>query len=284
MGEALTAGRDFLAAASTAELLAKVGSTIAAVPTAGCPDKRWFQRSFGRSVTDNPNDLLVGRGLFYLTEQRRLFLDCCAGHYQMTWGYDHPELRALLLDGIQRGIAWDNHSNIPAAPVKRLSAKLVELANPGADLGALGLRAARRASTVALIRTPSRRDGVTRAMALLGPTGMAGKRVVLKPNFNSADPGPAGTQDETLLQIVNELKKRDARSVTVGESSGPRGTTAVWRDSVGWRSAQAAWSENDSRNFGSSLRLKRSVAGPSSEPLRKSVPASVVMVRGNLSR
>ena len=133
MGRAVSAGRDFLAATPTSDLLARVGQTIDAIPPAHCPDKRWFQRSFGRSLTDEPDDLLAGHGLFYLTERRRLFLDCTAGHYQMTWGYNHPDLRALLLEGIERGIVWDNHSNIPAAPVKRLSAKLIELANPGAD-------------------------------------------------------------------------------------------------------------------------------------------------------
>jgi len=56
---------------------------------------------------------------------------------------------------------------------------------------------------------------------------MAGKRVVLKPNFNSSDGGPAGTHDDTLTQLVAELKARDARDVTVGESSGPRGTASV---------------------------------------------------------
>lgn len=85
----------------------------------------------------------------------------------------------------------------------------------------------RRASTVALIRTPNRKEGVARAMALLDPQGISGKRVVLKPNFNSADGGPAGTHDDTLLQLIHELKERDARDVTVGESSGPRGTQAV---------------------------------------------------------
>ena len=134
---ALEAGRDYLAGATQGELLASVGKVIAAVPPAPWPDKRWFQRSYGRQVTDAPDDLAVGRGLFYLTEQRRLFLDCTAGHYQMTWGYDHPELRALLRDGIARGIVPDNHSNIPPAPVKRLAARLVELANPGADPAAL---------------------------------------------------------------------------------------------------------------------------------------------------
>jgi len=109
--------------------------------------------------------------------------------------------------------------------LKGAAAGLVLL--PGTDFGAWGLRAPRRASTVAIVKTASRREGVTRAVALLGPTGMAGKRVVLKPNFNSGDGGPAGTHDDTLTQVIAELKERDARSVTVGESSGPRGTTAV---------------------------------------------------------
>jgi len=137
LGAALQAGQGYLRASSASVLLGRVGSTIDEVPATRCPDKRWFQRSYGRCVTDQPEDLLVGEGLFYLTEQRKLFLDCTSGHYQMTWGYDHPELTALLLDGIERGIVWDNHSNIPSAPVKRLTEKLVELANPGRDFDEL---------------------------------------------------------------------------------------------------------------------------------------------------
>jgi len=98
---------------------------------------------------------------------------------------------------------------------------------PHLDLEGLAARVSRRTSTVAVIRTPERKEGVRRAMALLNPTGIAGKRVVLKPNFNSADGGPAGTHDDTLVQLIAELKERDARDVTIGESSGPRGTAAV---------------------------------------------------------
>jgi uncharacterized protein (DUF362 family) len=98
---------------------------------------------------------------------------------------------------------------------------------PWVDFDTLLPGVRRATSTVALIRASSRAAGVTRAMALLNPVGMAGKRVVVKPNFNSADGGPAGTQDETLTQLVRELKERDARSVTLGESSGPQGTTSV---------------------------------------------------------
>ncbi len=134
MATAMRAGSEYLTSGSTAELLAQVGRTVPSVPAARFPDKRWFQLSYGREVNDGPNELLVGKGLFYLTEQGRLYLDCTGGHYQMTWGYDHPQLHALLLDGIQRGIVWDNHSNIPSAPVKRLAQKLVEVANPGADM------------------------------------------------------------------------------------------------------------------------------------------------------
>lgn len=98
---------------------------------------------------------------------------------------------------------------------------------PWVDLDTLASAFPRRASTVALIRASTRAEGVARAMALLDPVGMAGKRVVLKPNFNSADGGPAGTHDDTLTRLVRELKERDARSVAVGESSGPQGTTSV---------------------------------------------------------
>jgi uncharacterized protein (DUF362 family) len=86
---------------------------------------------------------------------------------------------------------------------------------------------ARRHSRVVLVRTADRRAGVSAALRLFEPAGIAGKRVVLKPNFNSADPAPASTHPDTLAQLVTELHERDARSVTLGESSGPSGTSRV---------------------------------------------------------
>jgi uncharacterized protein (DUF362 family) len=82
-------------------------------------------------------------------------------------------------------------------------------------------------SRVALVRTSDRKDGVRRALALLDPDGIAGRRVVVKPNFNSADPAPASTHPEILEQVVTELHERGARSVTLGESSGPTNTHRV---------------------------------------------------------
>lgn len=85
-------------------------------------------------------------------------------------------------------------------------------------------------SRIALVRTGDRVAGVARALRLLEPRGIAGRRVVVKPNFNSADPAPASTHPDTLSQIVLELHERGARSVTVGESSGPTETRRVMEE------------------------------------------------------
>jgi uncharacterized protein (DUF362 family) len=77
------------------------------------------------------------------------------------------------------------------------------------------------------VRTSDRKRGVAKALELLDVRGVAGKRVVLKPNFNSADEAPASTHNDTLTQIVAELRERGARSITLGESSGPPQTRGV---------------------------------------------------------
>ncbi len=48
--------------------------------------------------------------------------------------------------------------------------------------------------------------------------------VLLKPNFNTAGDTPASTHNDTLSQLVYELRERDAREITLGESSGPPDT------------------------------------------------------------
>jgi uncharacterized protein (DUF362 family) len=103
--------------------------------------------------------------------------------------------------------------------LKGAAAGLVAL--PYVDLHRLGVPHSTEKTTVALIRTDDRRDGVRRAMALLDPQGIAGNAVNLKPNFNTADPAPAGTHNDTLAQLVTELQERDAREVLLGESSFP---------------------------------------------------------------
>jgi uncharacterized protein (DUF362 family) len=82
-------------------------------------------------------------------------------------------------------------------------------------------------SRVALVRTSDRKRGVSEVLKLLDLRTVAGKRVVIKPNFNSADATPGSTHNDTLSQLVSELHERNARSITLGESSGPPITRTV---------------------------------------------------------
>lgn len=109
--------------------------------------------------------------------------------------------------------------------VRTTSAGLAIVPFAGADLVASLLEP--RRSRVALVRTTDRRRGVADVLKLLKPAGISGRRVVLKPNFNTADDAPGSTHGDTLAQLVTELWDRGARSVTVAESSGPPETRGV---------------------------------------------------------
>jgi uncharacterized protein (DUF362 family) len=84
-----------------------------------------------------------------------------------------------------------------------------------------------RKARIALVRTSDRKKGVTQALGLLDLAGVSDKRVVLKPNFNTAGEAPASTHNDTLAQLVYELRERGAREITLGESSGPPNTRGV---------------------------------------------------------
>ncbi|MGD2136149.1 MAG: DUF362 domain-containing protein, partial [Gemmatimonadales bacterium] len=101
---------------------------------------------------------------------------------------------------------------------------------PMVGFGGLTMTPRRRRSRVVLVRTADRRQGVALVLRLFDPQGIGGKRVVVKPNFNSADPAPASTHMDTLGQLVTELHERDARDITLGESSGPPRTRSVMED------------------------------------------------------
>lgn len=129
---AMRVGGRFLETHGTTELLSHVGQTLRCVPAFRAIDKSALQDSYGGNQTGPSEDFLAGRGLFYLNERRKLFLDCTSGHYQMLWGYSHPELCAAVETASHAGVTWDNHSNIPQAPLKWLAHRLVALGNaPG---------------------------------------------------------------------------------------------------------------------------------------------------------
>ncbi len=127
---AMRKGLDFLDGHDTGELLRRVGGRVEGLGEIQPVDKTALQDSYGGKQTEPCDDLLVGRGLFYITERHRLCLDCTSGHYQMLWGYNPPQLLAAIERATEAGIVWDNHANVPQTPVKLLAHRLVEAANP----------------------------------------------------------------------------------------------------------------------------------------------------------
>ena len=85
-------------------------------------------------------------------------------------------------------------------------------------------------STIVLVKTMDRARGVKEVFRLLAFPSPKGKAVFLKPNFNTSDPAPGSTHNDTLRQIVLELKARGAAGITLGESSGPPPTKKVLED------------------------------------------------------
>jgi uncharacterized protein (DUF362 family) len=81
--------------------------------------------------------------------------------------------------------------------------------------------------TVALVKTASRAEGVRRAVELLGANTIRGKQVLLKANFNSADPAPGSTHLDTLRAVITELQGMGAGAITLGERSGMGDTRTV---------------------------------------------------------
>ena len=78
-------------------------------------------------------------------------------------------------------------------------------------------------NTVTLCHTDNRSRGVRDALATLDANPLTeavkGKDVLIKPNYNTADPAPGSTDNETLLALIDELWRIGAGSITVGERS-----------------------------------------------------------------
>jgi uncharacterized protein (DUF362 family) len=78
---------------------------------------------------------------------------------------------------------------------------------------------------ISLVRTADRIEGTRKALELLGINPVKGKSVILKPNFNTADPAPGSTHNDTLRSLVLALKEMGAREITLAERSGPGDST-----------------------------------------------------------
>jgi len=105
-----------------------------------------------------------------------------------------------------------------------------ELIKAGLATAVLARTARAAASPVYIVRTTDRAEGIRRGLAALGMTAAMGKRVVIKPNFNSADEYPASTHLDTLGGLVRHLQAAGAGSITVADRSGMGDTRRVMEE------------------------------------------------------
>jgi len=80
---------------------------------------------------------------------------------------------------------------------------------------------------VSLVKTGKREEGIRKSVELLDINPVQGKKVILKPNFNTADPYPGSTDPETLRELIKYLQELGAEKITIGERSGPVQTSEV---------------------------------------------------------
>ena len=131
--DAMRAGLQHLDTTPQSTLFKQVGETITNLPATKAAPKDALSASYAAKSADG-EDFLVGRGMFYLTENRKLCLDCTSGHYQMLLGYQPPEMTKFIEEALDLGVVWDNHANIAQARVKRLATALVTAANPDGEI------------------------------------------------------------------------------------------------------------------------------------------------------
>jgi uncharacterized protein (DUF362 family) len=79
---------------------------------------------------------------------------------------------------------------------------------------------------VFVLKTTDRSGGIPLVFEAVGPD-ISGKAVVLKANYNSADPFPASTYPDTLHTLAREIVNRNPESLTLLERSGMGSTRRV---------------------------------------------------------
>jgi uncharacterized protein (DUF362 family) len=71
------------------------------------------------------------------------------------------------------------------------------------------------------MQVEERKAGVRGALAALAENPVKNKAVLIKPNFNTADPAPGSTHNDTLAALIDQLWEMGAASIRLGERSYP---------------------------------------------------------------
>ena len=88
----------------------------------------------------------------------------------------------------------------------------------------------KKKAEIALFKIQNREEGVREVLKLVDFPPVKGKKITVKPNFNTADPAPGSTHNDTLAALIEELRKRGGAQFTVGERSGPPLTEKVMEE------------------------------------------------------
>ena len=94
--------------------------------------------------------------------------------------------------------------------------KLLYIIVPSSKKGVL---IGNKMSHVTFVKTEDREKGVKTSLRALRINPFRGKNVLVKPNFNTADPAPGSTHNDTLMALVDEIWTMGARSISLGERS-----------------------------------------------------------------
>jgi len=93
---------------------------------------------------------------------------------------------------------------------------------------------------VVLVKTEDRAEGVKKCLDLLNINPFQGKRVLIKPNFNTSDETPGSTHSDTLKALLARIRDMGAKGLAIGDRSGPEPTEEVF-DKKGVRALAASF-------------------------------------------
>jgi len=85
-------------------------------------------------------------------------------------------------------------------------------------------------SKVAVALDPDRARGARKVVGTLGMPDLRGKTVLVKPNFNTADPAPGSTHIDSLRTLIELIKEQGPKKIVVGDRSGPSKTSRVFQE------------------------------------------------------
>lgn len=83
---------------------------------------------------------------------------------------------------------------------------------------------------VVLALNPDRASATRKVVNAMRMPDLDGKDVLIKPNFNTADPAPGSTHMDTLRTIIELVKEKTPGKVAIGDRSGPAKTSKVFQE------------------------------------------------------